>query len=142
MTIRLVQVYAKMRHRAIDRRQYRPGFKLYEVDLLIRHLRDIGVKFQTFDPRYGICGKSPDLVGGPEIVIVTPPPAAPQAKAVAIWMCGSQHRRPLSEYATAWIEYLRGLGWECCVAFIAEDVRVDLRRLGYENEDDAGRRSS
>ena len=53
--------YHNMRNRAVGRGNYRPGFKFYEVDLLVRWLRDNGVRFCVADrrgtPDFAVCGR-------------------------------------------------------------------------------------
>jgi len=124
--------YVGMRNRAISNGLYAPGYRFFEIDLLVRLLRDLNVLFWVADPNYGICGKTPSLNGAPEIAIVTPPPAKPESRGLAIWVCGTKCHHHVATQDERWIDHLRSSGWECCIAFLAEDVRVDLRRLGYE----------
>lgn len=126
--------YRGLRNRAIERGQYAPGFKFYEIDLLARWLRDNGVPFCVLDPNYGICGKDLDLNGAPEIVILDAPPKAMHAHGLAIWIMGTRRRNvrhSMLPQEGAWVERLRMRGWECSVCFLAEDALPDLRRLGY-----------
>ena len=123
--------YHNMRNRAVGRGHYRPGFKFYEVDLLVRWLRDNGVRFCVADPNYGVCSKDIELNGAPEILIVDVPPKAPGSRGLAIWIAGTRMRKALAEQEQVWVAQMRGIGWECSVNFMAEDALPDLVRLGY-----------
>jgi len=129
----LSEIFRGCRNRAIRRDMYKSGYKLFEVDLLLHHLRELGVRCLAFDPNYSICGKTPGLVGGPDVVIPPSPPAQ-QHGPVAIWICGLHHRlrRKMTPEVGDWMTYLRAAGWECVIGFLADDVIVDLVRLGYE----------
>jgi hypothetical protein len=123
--------YHGQRNRAVSSDRYKPGFKFYEIDLLVRWLRDNRIRFCVADPCYGICGKDIELNGAPEILIVDVPPLAQVARGLAIWMAGTRTRRTMSEQECDWVERMRAIGWECSVNFVAEDAVPDLVRLGY-----------
>lgn len=68
--------------------------------------------------------------GVPDLVIVTPPPADPQARGVAIEMKRQQGGR-LSPEQAQWVLDLAACGWRVCVARGAVGAIEFLQRLGF-----------
>lgn len=127
----LAAVYRNLRNRAIVRNCYHPGFRLYEVDQLSKKLMSLSVRFSVAIPEYGVAGRDPSLSSAAEILVTSRPPAMPSAIGFAIWICGTRHRRPMSDQDCEHISHMRAQGWETTVAFAASDADPDLARLGY-----------
>jgi hypothetical protein len=133
MTIARAQCveYQGQRNRAVASGHYAPGFKFYEIDLLVRWLRDNAIRFCVSDPCYGICGKDLNLNGAPEVLVIDVPPTTPASRGLAIWIAGARTRRTMSDQESEWVDRMRAIGWQCSVNFVASDALPDLVRLGY-----------
>ena len=129
------EIYAGMRNRSVESGHYEAGSRFYELDAALRILDHLGIKHvYPIDPNYGICGKDPALNGAPEIIVTADVPACPKAPGWAIWIIGTKCRRPIPPQDAAEIDHMRAKGFECTVVFAAEELVVELRRLGFAPE--------
>lgn len=75
--------------------------------------------------------------GVPSILVMTPPPARPSVRGVAVYLWPGGYAQ-ITESQDSWIERLGEKGWCVLLTHGADEAIAMLRELGYERGEDHG----